>query len=318
MRPARAERFTGMRRYLGVFAVAACAVACSSTSSRSPVASRPTSSPSRSPSPTAGRPFAFTVRHETFVDASRPTATPGNAAYSPQRTLPTDLYIPTAAAPRPLILFSHGYHGAPEKFTQLFRAWAAAGYFVAAPQFPLTSTRGQPYDIVTDYVNQPADVSFILSKLLEGPQRSKIDATRIAAAGLSLGGATTYGLVYNPCCRDPRLRAAAIFDGVRLPFSQPFGRNSIPVLFAHIDSDVAAPYTVARQAFAGSASPKWLVTYRTGVHPEAYEDEPSPHDKTAIDTSIDFFDLTVLSDQSARARLMRDGNHPGEASIVAG
>ncbi|HEY3830983.1 MAG TPA: hypothetical protein VGO03_01700 [Acidimicrobiia bacterium] len=271
------------------------------------------------PAPTtAGRPFAFVVRHQTFVDTSRPTATPGNAAYSPRRTLPTDLYIPTAATPRPLIMFSHGYKGAPAKFTQLFRAWAAAGYFVAAPQFPLTSTRGKPYDIVTDYVNQPADISFVLTQLLDGPLRSKIDATRIAAAGLSLGGATTYGLVYDPCCRDPRLRAAAIFDGVRLPFSKPFGQNSIPVLFAHIDTDIAAPYSVARKAFAASASPKWFITYHLGIHPEAYEDEPSPHDQTAIATSIDFFDLTLLGDQSASTRLMRDGNHPGEASIVTG
>ena len=38
-------------------------------------------------------------------------------------------------------------------------AWARAGYVVAAPQFPLTSTRGAPYDQVTDFVNQPADIS---------------------------------------------------------------------------------------------------------------------------------------------------------------
>lgn len=125
-------------------------------------------------------------------------------------------------------------------------------------------------------------------------------------------------MVYDPCCVDARLRAAAIFDGVRLPLSQPFRRNTIPVLIAHIDTDLAAPYAVAKQAFVGSASPKWLLTFHIGIHPEAYENTPSPHDRTAIQTSIDFFDLTLLGDTAARARLMHDGNNRGESTIVAG
>jgi dienelactone hydrolase len=309
-----------MRVRFGHAVVAVCVLAVGACASAS---SKPTSSSLKStttvlPRVVDHRPFGFTVRHEVFVDTTRPTATPGNAAYSATRVLPTDLYVPKATTPRPLIMFSHGYHGAPAKFSQLFSAWTRAGYIVAAPQFPLTSTRGAPYDIVTDYLNQPADISFVLTQLLRGPLRAQIDATRIAAAGLSLGGATTYGLVYDPCCVDARLRAAAIFDGVRLPFSQPFRQNTIPVLIAHIDTDLAAPYAVAKQAFVGSASPKWLLTFHIGIHPEAYENTPSPHDRTAIQTSIDFFDLTLLGDTAARARLMHDGNNRGESTIVAG
>jgi len=269
-------------------------------------------------SATAGRPFAFTVRHEVFVDPTRPTSTPGNAAYASKRILPTDIYIPTATTPRPLIMFSHGYHGAPAKFSLLFGAWARAGYMVAAPQFPLTSTRGAPYDQVTDFVNQPGDISFVLTQLLHGPLRSQIDSSRIAAAGLSLGGGTTYGLIDNPCCLDTRYRAAAIFDGLRLPFTKPFRKNTVPVLIAHIDTDIAVPYRLAEQWYAQSASPKWFLTFHTGAHPEAYENTKSPHDHTAVQTSIDFFDLTLLGDTSARARLMHDGNNPGESKIVGG
>jgi dienelactone hydrolase len=310
----------GMRVRFGCVVVVVCVLtagACASTSSK-PASSSVKSTTTVVPRVVADRPFTFTVSHETFTDTTRPTATPGNAAYSATRTLPTDLYIPKSTTPLPLIMFSHGYHGAPAKFSQLFSAWARAGYIVAAPQFPLTSTRGAPYDIVTDYLNQPADISFVLTQLLHGPLRAQIDATRVAAAGLSLGGATTYGLVYDPCCVDKRFRAAAIFDGVRLPFAQPFGTNTIPVLFAHIDSDLAAPYAVARKAYVDSASPKWFLTFHTGLHPEAYENEPSIHDHTATQTSIDYFDLTLLGDASARARLLHDGTNPGESSIVAG
>jgi hypothetical protein len=109
-------------------AASACTAAPAGPSTVPPPNASTTSTP---PSPDAGRPFAFTVRHEQLVDTTRPTATPGDPAYSPTRTLPTDLYIPTTSTPRPLIMFSHGYHGAPRKFSHLFRA-GRAGYIVAA------------------------------------------------------------------------------------------------------------------------------------------------------------------------------------------
>ena len=319
-----------MRRALTSRAIAACGAlavgalavgACASTPAK-PAATAPEragrSTPSTPPPAAAGRPFRYTVRHAQFVDATRSTASPGDPAYAPRRVLPTDLYIPTASTPRPLIMFSHGYHGAPRKFTKLFGAWARAGYIVAAPRFPLTSDRGKPYDEVGDFANQPGDIRFVLTQLLHGPLRSRIDPSRIGAAGLSLGGATTYGLIESPCCRDPRIRAAAVFDAVHASAGGTFEKNTIPLLIAHIDSDRAVPYKTAQEAFAASASPKWLLTFHTGIHPEAYENTPSPHDRTATETSIDFFDLTLLGDASARARLLHDGTNPGESRIVAG
>lgn len=299
------------RQLLALFgAFVLAAGACASTTSKPGAAASPTSIPAR--------PFPFTVRHVQFVDRARPTASPGKPAYAPARTLPTDLYLPTSSTPRPLIMFSHGYHGAPRKFSELFAAWARAGYMVAAPRFPLTSDRGAPYDAVGDFVNQPGDISFVLTRLLAGRLRSRIDTARIGAAGLSLGGATTYGLIESLCCRDKRLRAAEVFDAVRAPIRGAFAKNTIPLLITHIDSDLAVPYKTARQSFAEAAAPKWLLTFHSGIHPEAYENSPSPHDRTAVQTSIDFFDLTLLGDASARARLLHDGDHPGESTIVAG
>jgi dienelactone hydrolase len=293
--------------------------ACSSSPSTSPSSTTATkTAPVSDRKVSERRPFRFTVRHETFVDKSRATASPGDAAYSTDRVLPTDLYIPTGSTPRPLIMFSHGYHGAPRKFSRLFSAWAAAGYMVAAPRFPLTSDRGAPFDSVGDLANQPADISFVLTELLRGPLRSRIDASRIAAAGLSLGGGTTWNLAEGTCCRDPRFRAAAMFDALYAPINGKFERNKIPLLIAHIDTDASLPYATAKQAFAESASPKFLLTFHTGIHAEAYENTPSPHDRTAVRTSIDFFDLYLLGDSGARARLMHDGNNPGESKIVAG
>jgi dienelactone hydrolase len=307
-------------------AVAVCVLAvgaCASTAAK-PDASNasgpnpPGRSTTTAPAADDTRPFTFTVRHEDFVDPGRPTAEPGHPAYSVQRELPTDIYLPDASSPRPLIMFSHGYHGAPRKFTQLFEAWARAGYVVAAPRFPMTSDRGEPYDSLGDFENQPDDISFVLTQLLDGPLASRVDASLVGAAGLSLGGATTYGLIESPCCRDDRIKAAAVFDAVRIPIRAPFEKNEVPLLIAHIDTDLAVPYQSAQQAFAESSSPKWLLTFVGGIHAEAYEDTPSPHDDTATRTSIDFFDLTLLGDESARARLLEHGDNAGESSIAAG
>ena len=75
---------------------------------------------------------------------------------------------------------------------------------------------------------------------------------------------------------------------------------------------------MAQEQYAEAASPKWFLTFFKGIHPEAYENTPSPHDFTATQTSIDYFDLTLLDDSSAGTRLMQDGNNAGESSIVAG
>jgi dienelactone hydrolase len=303
-----------------VTALVVALAACSSGTKPHATATASTTTPPPTTTTTAplARPYAFAHTHVVYVDRTRAAGAKGKPGFTAVRTLPTEIYMPTETGPRPLIMFAHGYHGAPAKFTQLFSAWAAAGYVVVAPQFPLTSTRPPPFDQVADYVNQPADISFVLDRVLASPLASKIDADRIGAAGLSLGGGTVYGLVYNPCCIDTRITSAEIFDSMRFPFKTPFGTNKIPVLIMHIDTDLALPYAKARQSYLDSASPKFFTTFFGGIHPEPYEDEPSPHDVTARKVSIDFWDLTLLGDTAARGRILHDGNVAGESKTVAG
>jgi dienelactone hydrolase len=264
------------------------------------------------------RPYRFATRHLALVDPSRAAGVKGSAGYTAFRSLPTDLYLPVAKGPRPLVVFAHGYHGAPSKFTQLFSAWATAGYIVAAPRFPLTSNRGVPFDQPGDHVNQPADMSFVLDRLLASQYGRAVDRNRIGVAGLSLGGGTVYGLVYNHCCTDRRFKAAAIFDSFRFPFPQPFGVNKVPVLIMHIDSDLALSYDKAKESYLASASPKYFVTLFGGIHAEPYENSPSRHDATVMTVSVDYWDLTLLGDRGARARMLRDATASGDAKIVAG
>ncbi len=194
-------------------------------------------------------------------------------------------------------MFSHGSNGHPDKFTKLLGAWAGAGYVVAAPAFPLTNSTvpGNPGN-VGDVVNQPADVSFVLTRLLrldqnpEGRLSRAIDRKRIGAAGLSLGGATTYGVVFDHCCRDPRFTAAMVLDGILIPLSAATGAKTrldghVPLLIAHSDTDPTLPYATARSAYEQAAGPAWLVTLHGASHASQWENDRTRYD--AIDTALD-------------------------------
>mgnify|MGYP001817076824 CR=1 FL=1 len=179
------------------------------------------------PSSDGSQDHALGVTSMTFVDTSRPTAAHGPAPEAPSRTIETTIVYPVQgtseeavtpdapvdrwAAPYPLVVLAHGLGGSVEHLLPLAEVWAARGYVVALPRFPLTnsSTPGGPAG--EDVQNQPGDVSFVIDEILAESDTSgrllsnSVDSNKIAASGHSNGGITTYGLVANSCCRDPRI-----------------------------------------------------------------------------------------------------------------
>ena len=99
----------------------------------------------------------------------------------------------------PLIVFSHGYLASGPAYATVLARFVSRGYVVAAPTFPLSSGGAPGGPKGGDYVNQPADVSFVLSKVLRltrghhGLTRT-IDRHEIGVAGHSLGAITTLGV----------------------------------------------------------------------------------------------------------------------------
>ena len=217
----------------------------------------------------------------TFLDRSRRTV-PTTGASLPSRRLVTAIYRPNGTGPFPLIVFSHGLDGHPQKFTKLFSAWADAGFAIAAPAFPLTNSRAaNPNSNVGDVGQQPADVSFVLDRVLalNNQTRSRlfhaIDQHRIGGGGLSLGGLTTYMLVYGKCCRDQRIDAVAVLDGLRS--DEPLDGH-VPLLIAHSDTDPTLPYSSALEAFAAARAPAWFVTLHGAAHASQWEDDVTAFD----------------------------------------
>jgi dienelactone hydrolase len=155
-----------------------------------------------------------------------------------------------AAGRFPLVLFSHGLHGSPERYTPAAASWAAAGFVVALPAYPHTSTDARDYRR-KDIRHQPADAAYVIGKVrgldkrAGDPLAGRIDGDHVAAVGHSAGGYTTTGL-FTPG-HDPRLRAGVVLAGWRAP--KAFGGPPATMLFIHGDSDPVVPVAEGRAAY---------------------------------------------------------------------
>lgn len=246
-----------------------------------------------------------------LVDPSRPTEAGAGMPHSEERALPTDVYLPAGTGPFPFVAFAHGLSGHPRKFTQLLSAWAEAGYAVAAPTFPLSNDEVPGEPTWTDVGNQPGDISFVIDEMLAAtedptsPLYGAIDPERIGVAGLSLGGATTYGVAFNDCCLDERPIAAMILDGARLSVGGESHMDSgLPLMIMHADEDFALPYEGAVEAYEEAVAPKWLVTIHEFAHASPYENDPDPADDLVTASTIAFWDLYLRGDADAEQRLV--------------
>lgn len=247
------------------------------------------------------RPFRFTMHEEVLVDERRVTPAGAETVEQPSRTLVTDVYLPDAEGPVPLLVFSHGIAGHPDKFTELLSSWAEAGYAVAAPAFPLTNVEVPGSgDNIGDLANQPADVSFVLDQLLElnadptSPFASRFDKEKLAAAGLSLGGATTYVAAVDAETRDDRFGPVIILAG--LSPAELTQVDDLPVLVMHGSADPVLPIERARTSYDLLAAPKYFAAMLGGGHAEPFENSPSDFDEYTPAVTTAFWDVHLGSD----------------------
>ena len=215
---------------------------------------------------------ALRRRHD---DANPGRHQPAHGPASPSPAARANAPPEAAAGPFPLIVFAHGSSAAPADFAALLGSWAAAGYVVAAPEFPLTGTHAPANSQFTDYINQPRDISFVIDQMLGAPPPSLaglVDARRVGVAGHSIGGATTMALAFNSCCLDPRVKAVVVMAGVALPFSGGtyFGRvASPPALFLQGSADQRVVPATGISLYNQARPPKNPVVPKLGDSPAA-------------------------------------------------
>lgn len=272
------------------------------------------------PKPPPGPPFAVRERVETLVDTSRTVTYPGE---SPQpRRLVTIVRYPVGRGTFPLITFGHGFAVTPTIYAPLLEAWARAGYVVAAPIFPLGNENAPGGPNESDLVNQPRDMSFVITRLLalsaagHGALAGLIDPNRVAVSGQSDGGNTALTAAYDSQFRDPRIRAAAILSGMEIPGvgGYDFPAPSPPLLATQGLADTINPPRFTFAFFDIAPPPKYLLTLPGAPHLGPYTDE-EPQLRIVERVTIDFFDAYLKGEHGAFTRMRAAGNVPGLAAL---
>lgn len=279
----------------------------------------------------AQRVHAVGITTETYIDTHRTTAAWGSSPARPTRTLVTTILYPAQGSPSssppqagatadhqggpyPLIVFAHGLGADPQQYISLLSYLAAAGFVVAAPQFPLTSAETPGGPDGGDVINQPGDMSFVITSVLatsaqpSGPLSGMINPQEIGAAGHSNGAITTLGLVANTCCHDSRVKAAVIMAGTTEAY--PGGQYDLaqapPLLLVHGTADQLIPYSGAVAMFNSARGPKGLFSIKGGSHESAAGLSASSA-LAVLRTTTDFFDAYLRGDHAALADMSTAG-----------
>jgi dienelactone hydrolase len=257
------------------------------------------------------RTYAVATAEHTFVDTSRSTSANGGFAGSPERTLVTSFWYPADPGTYPLVLFSHGYAVTPDFYEPMLRRWAAAGYVVAAPTYPILS--GIPGGAShTDYEETFADTSFVITQVLglgtDDPVGARVDHDRIAAAGHSDGEVVSFGVGFLQCCRDARIDAVIPMAGDLSNANNPHVRDTgIPVLHVMETGDEYDPYgpSIAWDR-ENLTAPRWLLTLDGATHVPPYQRVGDPHFELLARVVVDFLDGTLKGHPERLDRIAAD------------
>lgn len=301
-------------------------------------ATPPPAKPKPRPKPPSTGPFAVGSVDLHLVDTSRTVALP-SGTQGPRTLLTTVRYpalgprngqdLPHAqadggAGPFPLIVFGHGYGVTPDFYARLLHAWASAGYVVAAPAFPLSNGNAPGGANEQDLPNQPADMSFVITRMLAADAASSgllhgiVARHEIAVAGHSDGGDTALAAAYDPRNRDTRVGAAVILAGAEDPYVTGFpiapGGPALLAVQGTADPTNAPPATAA--FYDGAPAPKYLLQLPGASHEPPYSTE-QPQLRVVEHVSIAFLDQYLKQLGGAGARMLRAGSVPGVATLSA-
>lgn len=287
--------------------------------------------------PLTGPHYAVGEMIVTFTDTSRAIWYPG-AHRAVARTLETVIRYPAIgspsqtdvfgatpakqAGPFPLIVFAHGFDVTPTPYARLLRAWARAGYVVAAPIFPLSSSTALGGADEADLVNQPTDMSFVITRMLAASAESGgilsglLNPQQIAVAGQSDGGSTALAVAYNRHYVDHRIGAALILSGAEISGigGYTFPSPSRPLLAVQGTADRVNFPSSTYEFFRIARRPKLLLSLLGAPHLGPYTNE-EPQLGIVERTTVAFLDRYLKQQPGAGSRMWSVGDVPGVAML---
>ncbi len=281
--------------------------------------------------------FAVGLRVLKLVDASRSIRLPGG--HTAPRSLQTVVRYPALGAPGPgehagapaarvagpfpLVVFAHGFSVTPAIYARLLHSWAQAGYVVAAPVFPLTSAGAPGGPDEADLVNQPADISFVITRLLAAsaspasPYAGLLDPLHVAVSGQSDGGVTALLAAYGRRFRDPRIGAAVVLSGAEWSGvgGYDLSRRRAPLLAVQGTADTVNEPRFTYDFFRAARQPKFLLRLLGAEHLPPYTRQ-QPQLSIVERVSTAFLDAYLKGRPTALAQLPLLGNIAGTAVLT--
>ena len=232
---------------------------------------------------------------------------------------------PVRAAGRfPLIVFGPGFNEFPALYAPLLRAWARAGFVVAALTFPLTNPNAPGGANESDLPNQPADMRLVISRMLAGSKAKSgvlsglIAPHEIAVAGQSDGGDTALAVAYDPRFRDARVGAAMILSGAEIPYLTAFQiqPGGPPLLATQGTADTINPPSATTTFYDSAPAPKYLLELVGASHLLPYS-TPGPQLSSVGRVTIAFLDHYLVRPTGSLRQLLTAGKVPGVATLNA-
>jgi len=278
------------------------------------------------------------LRVITFVDHTRVERFHGGRVKP--RTLVTQIRYPaqgsaeaddvrdatplTSAGPFPLVVFGPGFAETPTVYARLLDAWVRAGYVVAAPLFPLTQKHVPGGRREADLINQPGDMSFVITRMLAENELAAsflfglIDPDLIAVAGQSDGAATALAVALDPAFADPRIDAAIILSGAELTSIDdtiPFPTQGPALLATQGSRDTINEPAATHRYFDLAPPPKFLLTLLGATHLPPYTTQ-EPYLGVVEHVTIAFLDHFLLHEHATLDRMRDAGNISGIATLI--
>ena len=265
--------------------------------------------------------YPIATRVLTFVDHSRFINRPGHKR-QPRQLVTVVRYPVGASGPFGLVVFGHGFAVTPAYYFRLLRTWAQAGYVVAAPVFPLGNAHAPGGPDEADIVNQPRDMSFVITRILRasasdrGPLSGLIDPHRIAISGQSDGAETAVAVAYSSLYRDHRVRAAISLSGAELPGGTYFQPGAPPLLAVQGTADKINRPRYSYALFAAARRPKFLLALIGAGHLPPYTHQ-QPQLSIVEHVTLDFLSRYLGGDPHGVGQMHVDGDVPGKARLQA-
>jgi fermentation-respiration switch protein FrsA (DUF1100 family) len=190
--------------------------------------------------------------------------------------------------------------------------------------FPLAGPLAPGGPTEADLVNEPADMSFVISRMLaqstraNGPFSGLLERNRIAVSGQSDGGDTALAVAFDKPLRDARVSAVVVLSGAEIPQLGAFAfpRQGPPLLATQGSADTINLPSASNMFFSVAPRPKFLLTLVGATHLPPYS-SAQPYLGIIERVTVAFLDRYLKNQPAGLRRMLVGGRIAGRATLAA-